>query len=76
MRNQMLTEIIRIWGMEHKYTIEFAEAMETATDAEIIELYENIIDRPIFDEDETEYIESDCDEFGYNPYLGCYDFDC
>lgn len=76
MRNQMLTDIIRTWGMEHEYTIEFAEAMETATDVEIMELYEDIIDRPIFDENEAEYIEPDYDEFGYDPYAGCYDFDC
>lgn len=28
-----------------------------------------------YDEDE-EYWEDDYDECGYNPYLGCYDFDC
>lgn len=30
-----------------------------------------------FDEEEfEEFYESAFDEIGYNPYLGCYDFDC
>jgi hypothetical protein len=28
------------------------------------------------DEEETEDYEPDYDECGYNPYMGCYDFDC
>ena len=55
MKDQMLNEIIRTWGMEHEYTIEFATAMETATEAELKELYEDIIDRPIYDEEDEEY---------------------
>ena len=72
MKEQMLTEIIRVWGMEHEYTLEFAIAMETATEAELKELYEDIIDRPIYDEEDEEYY----DECGYDPYMGCYSFDC
>lgn len=52
MREQMLTEVIRFWGFEHKFTIEFAAAMETATDEELKELFDDIIDRPLDDEDE------------------------
>lgn len=72
MKEQMLNEIIRTWGMEHEYTIEFATAMETATEAELKELYEDIIDRPVYDEEDKEYY----DECGYDPYMGCYSFDC
>ena len=54
MKEQMLTDIIRTWGMEHEYTIEFATAMETATEAELKELYTDIIDRPIYDEEDEE----------------------
>lgn len=54
MKDKMLNEIIRTWGMEHKYTIEFATAMETVTEAELKELYIDIIDRPIYDEEDEE----------------------
>lgn len=27
-------------------------------------------------DDEPDYPEDDYDECGYNPYLGCYDYDC
>jgi hypothetical protein len=32
----------------------------------------------VFDEDEDDYedYEDDVDEMGFNPYMGCYDFDC
>lgn len=50
MREKMFTEIIRFWGFEHKNTIEFAQAMETATDEQLKELFEDIIDRPVEDE--------------------------
>ena len=72
MKEQMLTDIIRTWGMEHEYAIEFATAMETATDTELKELYEDIIDRPVYDAEDEEYY----DECGYDPYMGCYSFDC
>lgn len=29
-----------------------------------------------WDEEEPEDYEDDVDETGYNPYLGCYDYDC
>lgn len=76
MKDQMLNEIIRTWGMEHEYTIEFATVMETATEAELKELYDDIIDRPVYDEEDDEYYEPDYDECGYDPYMGCYSFDC
>lgn len=76
MKDQMLNEIIRTWGMEHEYTIEFATAMETATESELKELYDDIIDRPVYDEEDEEYYEPDYDECGYDPYMGCYSFDC
>lgn len=30
----------------------------------------------VFEEDDYEDYEDDVDEMGYNPYMGCYDFDC
>ena len=30
----------------------------------------------LFEDEDEEYWEDDYDEWGYNPYLGCYDFDC
>lgn len=76
MKDQMLNEIIKTWGMEHEYTIEFATAMETTTETELKELYEDIIDRPIYDEEDEEYYEPDYDKCGYDPYMGYYSFDC
>jgi len=28
------------------------------------------------EEEDSDYWEDDVDECGYNPYMGCYDFDC
>ena len=31
---------------------------------------------PEEDDDEDEYFEDEVDETGFNPYMGCYDYDC
>lgn len=37
----------------------------------------DIPDEEFYDEDfESQDWEDDVDECGYNPYMGCYDFDC
>lgn len=51
MLEQMFTEIINFWGFEHMYTIEFANAMNILTIAELQELFDNIMNRDIFTED-------------------------
>lgn len=54
MREQMLTEVIRFWGFEHNNTIEFATAMEIMNDEQLTELFNDIIDRPLNDEEEED----------------------
>ncbi len=45
-RDEMLTNIIRKWGFEHNFTIDFAVAMEDAhfTDKMLTDLYRGLMD--------------------------------
>ena len=45
-RDEMLTNIIRKWGFEHKFTIDFAVAMEDDhfTDKMLTDLYKGLMD--------------------------------
>lgn len=42
-REEMLTNIIRIYGFEHESTIEFAAAMETDIDDELYSKYNGLV---------------------------------
>lgn len=45
-REEMLTNIIRKWGFEHSFTIDFANVMEDKlfTDGMIKDLYKGLMD--------------------------------
>jgi len=45
-RDEMLADIIRKWGFEHNFTIDFAVAMEDAhfTDKMLTDLYRGLMD--------------------------------
>ena len=38
--------------------------------------YAVTMEEPTEDFDEVDLFEPDFDECGFNPYMGCYDFDC
>lgn len=40
------------------------------------ELYMMCEEEQVLYEIEEDYYEPDYDECGFNPYMGCYDFDC
>ena len=42
-REKMLTEIIQKYGFEHKNTIKFAAAMETASDEKLKAIYDAVM---------------------------------
>lgn len=76
-KNEMLTLVINKFGFEHQNTIEFAEAIEWLGQVESEALLEEVLSLPLDeDEDDEEYFDTDYDECGYDPYMGCYSFDC
>ena len=61
--------------------IEWAFREYDFTKAEVIdsktgELLVTVDDDNFSDEEEDEDFEPDYDECGFNPYMGCYDYDC
>lgn len=83
------TPIANTDGTEYTYavwrkTVELAELISSSASlvwddtAEEVESYEpdQLEFVEVEEEDESEWEEPDYDESGFNPYLGCYDFDC
>ena len=58
---------------EFDYTL--TEAMDMGASLADLMEFCGISEEELFDEDEEDY-EEDFDEMGFNPYMGCYDFDC
>lgn len=83
------TPIANTDGTEYAYAVwrktkELAELIDTGASlvwdetAEEVESYEpdQLEFVEVEEEEEPEWEEPDWDEGGFNPYLGCYDFDC
>ena len=73
----MMDNVIRKYGFENKWTVWFCELAEVLTESQLLNAYILMDANVLFDEEEEDYdYEDDFDECGYNPYMGCYDFDC
>ena len=83
------TPIANTDGTEYAYAVwrktkELAKLIDTSASlvwddtAEEVESYEpdQLEFVEVEEEEEPEWEEPDWDEGGFNPYLGCYDFDC
>ena len=78
-KEQMMENMIRRFTFGSKITIGFRKLVEGGVDDSIIEYwYQFLMDIKEDDDDEEEDYdyEDEVDECGYNPYMGCYDFDC
>lgn len=78
-KEQMMNDIIHRFGFESKVTIGFCKLVEGGVDEDTLEYwYMLLMDAYEDDDDEEEDYdyEDSFDECGYNPYMGCYDFDC
>lgn len=85
-RKKILDLTVNNFGLEHEYTIEIFKVSERLPEEEFdatvwaLFLYrfrENALDsEPDYDEMAQEYEEQEATDLGFNPYLGCYDFDC
>ena len=53
-KNEMLTLVIKKFGFEHEYTIQFAEAMEWLGRKELEALMDEVLALPLDDKDEDE----------------------
>ena len=71
----MMDDIIRRFGFESKVTIGFCKLVEGGVDRDTLEYWYMLLMDAYEDEEDYDY-EDDFDECGYNPYMGCYDFDC
>lgn len=90
MRNyeEMMNEVASRFGLEDKAVIKFCAMCETAKtaddDRKIVEAYGWLISYGVDNEedDEDDNYDDDYgdydgyDECGFNPYAGCYDYDC
>ena len=76
-KEQMMDDIIRRFGLESKVTIGFCKLVEGSVDRDILEYWYMLLMDAYEDEEEEDYdYKDDFDECGYNPYMGCWDFDC
>ena len=78
-KEQMMDNIIRRFGLESKVTIGFCKLVEGSVDRDTLEYWYMLLMNAYEDDDnekEDYDYEDDFDECGYNPYMGCYDFDC
>lgn len=87
----MVDDVCRKFGFEAEETIEFcrmADAVVSESDREMLSGRWFVLmsmsvmvdededdDLDLDDEDDDEYYD-DYDECGFNPYMGCYDYDC
>ena len=77
-KEQMMDDVIRRYGFENKWTVWFCELAEALTESQLLNAY-ILLDANVLcdvENDEPDNIDDDFDECGYNPYMGCYDFDC
>lgn len=77
-KEQMMDNVIRRYGFENKWTVWFCELAEVLTESQLLNAY-ILLDANVLcdvENDEPDDIDDDFDECGYNPYMGCYDFDC
>lgn len=51
------------------------DVMEYAVTMEEVEVDDDFFDYEVEDDEFDDY-EDDYDEIGFNPYMGCYDYDC
>ena len=74
----MMDDVIRRYGFENKWAVWFCELAEVLTESQLLNAY-ILLDANVLcdvENDEPDNIDDDFDECGYNPYMGCYDFDC
>ena len=74
-KEQMMDNVIRRYGFENKWTVWFCELTEVLTESQLLNAY-ILLDANVLCDVEDYNYEDDFDECGYNPYMGCYDFDC
>ena len=77
-KEQMMDDVIRKYGFENKWTVWFCELAEVLTESQLLNAY-ILMDANVLcdvEEEESYDYEDEADECGYNPYMGCYDFDC
>ena len=68
--DQMIKNVIELYGEESQMTKDFCTMIEAKVNPDLVaEAYEALMAQ--------DYDYEDCDnEVGFNPYLGCYDYDC
>lgn len=76
------------FGLENPHTIAIARLVDLVADGYLAKdeatpmaqiIYHHGTESLLYDDEcdeDEEYDEPDYDECGFNPYLGCYDFDC
>ena len=77
-KEQMIDEVIRKHGFENKWTIWFCELAETLTDSQLLNAYILLASGvvPTEEDEEQEEPEDIDNDFGFDPYMGCYSYDC
>ena len=77
---EMMDDVVRKYGFEAEVTIKFCEMCENSTSEDDRKMCEYKHDELMGyfnpDEDEPCFIGEIDDECGFNPYMGCYDYDC
>lgn len=70
------------WNWQNGTLIQDAFPYLTADEREIIktgicpDCWDKMFSEDEEEEEDSDYWEDDADECGFNPYMGCYDYDC
>lgn len=73
-KEDMLNAVVSIFGLENKWTVWFFECAERLTDEQLFNAYMLLDAMNSFvpeDDDDDDYLEQ-----GFDPYEGCYTYDC
>lgn len=74
-KEQMIDDVIRRYGLENKWTVWFCELAEVLTESQLLNAYILLDANVLHDVEEDEPADID-DDFGFDPYVGCYTYDC
>ena len=74
-KQEMLDRVVRMRGHEDRFTIWFFEIAEKLTEDQLLNAF-IVLEAMTEQEEEDEEYFDDNDELGFNPYTGCFDYDC
>ena len=76
-KEEMMNSVVSNFGLENKWTVWFFECAERLTDEQLFNAYVLLEDTVYHapEDDDDYFVENDFEQ-GFDPYEGCYTYDC